>query len=485
MNPIIAMVIGIALMMFLIIKTRLHPFPTMIISALLIAVLSGNYLLGADGVSGDLLSASLGVITTGFGNTMASIGIVIGFGCIMGNFLEKSGAAKRMAISLLKLVGIKRADVVLGLTGLIFSIPLFCDSGFVILSSLAKEFSRLTKKSMVLMGGTLGMGLLLTHQLVPPTPGPLAVVGTFQQNGIPIDLGLYIIAGSLFSIPLFISSVFIFRWFGRKYPQFVVPHEIDRETYSKEQLAVLDRIDEKLYKCEELDSNDFTELLSTEKLPDVGLSFSIILLPVLLILLNTIAAQTALSDNLLGQIIEFLGSPIIALFIAVCMSAFVLCRDMDKKTAVKMMNDALMESGPIVMITAAGGALGAVVKATGAAGMLAEVVVSLGIPGVLIPLIIGASMRFPQGSATTAMVTGSAILAPMMSALGVNPYLAALGLCLASMFPSFLNDSYFHVVCNFSGLDIKTCLKTWTVSTMIIPVIGGAILFLLSLVIPA
>lgn len=475
------MLIGVVVMMVLIICTRIHAFPALIISAILIAVLSGNNLAGVA-ESGNLLGTAISTVTSGFGGTMASIGIVIGFGCIMGIFLEKSGAAKRMALSILKLVGIKRADVVLGLTGFVVSIPVFCDSGFVILSSLAKEFSRLTKKSMVGLGGILGMGLYITHFLVPPTPGPLAVVSTFQQNGLNVDLGLFIIYGLLLSIPVFILSVYLFRYFGNKYPQFVVPYEIDRSKYTAAQLEVLDKIDAKLKAGKELENEDFAALLSTEKLPGAGISFTILLLPVILILANTIVSQTALKGMIVGQIITFLGNPIIALFISLCLGAFVLARDLDKKTVVGMMGEALKDAGPIVFITAAGGALGAVVKATGAAGIMGEALVSTGIPGILVPLLIGVIMRFPQGSGTTAMITGSALVAPMLAAgLAVNPYLAGLAICMTSMCPSFLNDSYFHVVTSFSGMDIKTSLKTWTIGSIIIPVFGGLILFILSL----
>lgn len=475
------MLIGVVVMMVLIICTRMHAFPALIISAILIAVLSGNNLAGVA-ESGNLMGTAISTVTSGFGGTMASIGIVIGFGCIMGIFLEKSGAAKRMALSILKLVGIKRADVVLGLTGFVVSIPVFCDSGFVILSSLAKEFSRLTKKSMVGLGGILGMGLYITHFLVPPTPGPLAVVSTFQQNGMNVDLGLFIIYGLLLSIPVFILSVYLFRYFGNKYPQFVVPYEIDRSKYTAAQLEVLDKIDAKLKAGKELENEDFAALLSTEKLPGAGISFTILLLPVILILANTIVSQTALKGMIVGQIITFLGNPVIALFISLCLGAFVLARDKDNKTVVGMMGEALKDAGPIVFITAAGGALGAVVKATGAAGIMGEALVSTGIPGILVPLLIGVIMRFPQGSGTTAMITGSALVAPMLAAgLAVNPYLAGLAICMTAMCPSFLNDSYFHVVTSFSGMDIKTSLKTWTIGSIIVPVFGGLILFILSL----
>lgn len=482
MNPVIAMLIGVVVMMALIIFTRMHAFPSLIISAILIGVLSGNALLvGTGNEGGSLLGVAVSTVTSGFGSTMASIGIVIGFGCIMGIFLEKSGAAKRMALTILKLVGVKRADVVLGLTGFVVSIPVFCDSGFVILSSLAKEFSRLTKKSMVGLGGILGMGLYITHFLVPPTPGPLAVVSTFQNEGITMDLGMFIIYGLLLSIPVFVFSIYLFRWFGNKYPNFVVPYEIDRSKYTDAQLAVLDKIDAKIKSGKDLENKDFEDLLSTEKLPGAGISFTILLLPVVLILANTVVSQTALKGQLIGQIVTFLGNPVIALFIALCLGAFVLAGKLDKKTVNGMMNDALKDAGPIVMITAAGGALGAVVKATGAAQIMADGIVAVGIPGILVPLLIGTIMRFPQGSGTTAMITGSAIIAPMLLTLGVNPYLAGLAICMTAMCPSFLNDSYFHVVTNFSGMDIKTSLKTWTIGSIAVPVVGSIIICIASI----
>lgn len=482
MNPVIAMLIGVVVMMGLIIFTRMHAFPSLVISAILIGVLSGNYLLAGTGnEGGSVLGVAVSTVTSGFGSTMASIGIVIGFGCIMGIFLEKSGAAKRMALTILKLVGVKRADVVLGLTGFVVSIPVFCDSGFVILSSLAKEFSRLTKKSMVGLGGILGMGLYITHFLVPPTPGPLAVVSTFQNEGITVDLGMFIIYGLLLSIPVFVFSIYLFRWFGNKYPDFVVPYEIDRSKYTEAQLKVLDKIDAKIQKGQDLENKDFEDLLSTEKLPGAGISFTILLLPVVLILANTVVSQTALKGQLIGQIITFLGNPVIALFIALCLGAFVLAGKLDKKTVNGMMNDALKDAGPIVMITAAGGALGAVVKATGAAQIMADGIVAVGIPGILVPILIGTIMRFPQGSGTTAMITGSAIVAPMLLTLGVNPYLAGLAICMTSMCPSFLNDSYFHVVTNFSGMDIKTSLKTWTIGSIAVPVVGSIIICIASI----
>ena len=292
---------------------------------------------------------------------------------------------------------------------------------------------------------------------------------------------MFIIYGLLISIPLFIFAVFLFRWFGKKHPELVVPYEIDRSKYTPAQLAVLDRIDAKLKAGKELENSDFEELLSTEKLPGAGISFTILLLPVILILCNTLVSQTALSGMLFGQIITFLGNPVIALFISLCLGAFVLAGKMDKKSVINMMNDACKDAGPIVLITAAGGALGAVIKATDAAGLMADGIVAAGIPAILVPLIIGVIMRFPQGSGTTAMITGSAIIAPMLATLGINPYLAGLALCVTTMCPSYLNDSYFHVVTNFSGMDIKTSLKTWTIGSIAVPVVGSIIICIASI----
>lgn len=370
----------------------------------------------------------------------------------------------------------------LGITGLVVSIPVFCDSAFVILSSLAKEFSRLTKKSMVWLGGLLGMGLYITHFMVPPTPGPLAVVGTFQSNGINIDLGLFIICGLLISIPLFVFAVVLFRYFGKKYPDLVVPYEIDRSKYTANQLKVLDRIAEKQKRNEDLVTEDFADLLAAEKLPSATLSFATLLIPIVLIFANTLVSQiSSLNGTAISDIVRFFGQPVVALFISLCMGAYLLCSTYDNKTCVALMQDACRDAGPIVFITASGGALGAVINATGAASMMADAIVSTGVPGILVPIIIGVVMRFPQGSGTTAMITGSAIIAPMIGTLGINPYLAGLALCLTTMCPSYLNDSYFHVVTNFSGMDIKTSLRTWSVGSILVPAFGSVIFCILSI----
>jgi len=460
MGPVPALLIGIAILLALVIFTKIQAFPALVLSALIIGLLSGL-------PAGEAISA----VTAGFGGTMTSIGIVIGLGCIMGKFMEKSGAAKRMALTILKFVGIKKADVVLGLTGFLVSIPVFCDSGFVILSSLAKEFSRLTKKSMLLIGGMLGMGLYITHFLVPPTPGPLAVASTFG-----VDIGLFILAGLALSVPLFVFSVFFFRWVSKKYEP-IIPErdEEDLKKLSPEQREVLAKIEAKQAAGMELTSEDFSEMLKDETLPSAGISFATLLVPVFLILANTIADLAGVS-GVGAYIFDLIGSPVTAIFISVLMSIYILSKQMPKEECLKVTESALADAGLIVFVTAAGGSLGNVIKVTGAGTIMAESIIAASLPVILVPLLVGTILRFPQGSGTVAMITGSAILAPMLPTLGINPVIAGLALCTTAMCPSYLNDSYFWVVTRFSGFPVKTSLKTWSVGTIVIPLVGSVIL---------
>jgi len=197
---IFGLVVGIAVLIFLILRTKIHPFLALIISASLTGIIGGMN-------PPDVIKS----ITNGFGSTLASIGIVIGFGVMMGRILEISGAAQRMAYTFLKIFGKGREELAMALTGYVVSIPIFCDSGFVILSPIAKALSRTTKKSVISIGVALAVGLVATHHAVPPTPGPLGVAGIFQ-----VDVGLMILWGILFAIPITIVGVLYAKWLGNR-----------------------------------------------------------------------------------------------------------------------------------------------------------------------------------------------------------------------------------------------------------------------------
>lgn len=456
MNPVLAMLLGIILLLFLIIRTRIQAFPALIIAATLVALGSG---LGA--------AKTVTTVTQGFGNTLTYIGIVIGFGCILGKFLEKSGAARRMALFFLHLAGIKRADIVLGLTGFLVSIPVFADSGFIILISLAKEMSRLTRRSMLSIGCTMGFGLYLTTNLVPPTPGPLAAAAAFG-----VDLGLFILGGILLAIPIFIVSIFFFRWISSFYEP-IIPERSDEELgqLSPEQRLVLERISEKLKHGEDLQRSDFSELLKDDSLPSAFVSFSAVLLPIVLILGNTIVTAMKIE----GPIREFftlMGSPMVAIFMAVLLCVFIICKNMTKEEALKAMEDSLADAGLIVFVTGAGGAFGNVIKVTGAGNLLAEYIAGTPLPAIVVPFAVAVFLRFPQGSGATSIITGSAIVAPMVGALGIDPLMAGLAICTGAMCPSYLNDSFFWVLTRFSGFEVKLSLKTWSVGTVVMPISG-------------
>jgi GntP family gluconate:H+ symporter len=459
MGSIIALVIGIVILLWLIIKTKIQAFPALIFTSIIVGLMAG------------LPSAeTMKAVSGGFGGTLGSIGIVIGFGCIMGKFLEKSGAAKKMALTILKFVGIKRADVALGLSGLLVGIPVFCDSGFVILAELAKEFSRITKKSMVGLGGILGMGLYITHFLVPPTPGPLAVAGFFK-----VDLGVMILSGILLSIPIFIISIAYFRYAARKFPALIPERSLNDLNVPEDQKKALERIIEKRNKAEELGAEDFTELAADEKLPGTFMAFAPIMIPVLLILTNTIA-NTLKIGGTAGSVIGIIGNPIVAVFIAVLFSVYGLCSTISRQEAIKIMESSLADAGLIILVTGAGGALGNVIRVTNIGDTIARGIIDSNIPVILVPLLLGALLRIPQGSGTVAMITGGSILAPMIGTLGIEPVIAALCLCSTAMFISYPNDSYFWVVTRFSGMDVETSLKSWSIGTALIPLSASIIL---------
>ncbi len=462
MSPVIAMLIGIAVLLVMVIKTKIQAFPALILSAIIIGLLAG--LTPADTIT---------AVTQGFGNTMTGIGIVIGLGCVMGLFMERSGAAKRIALTILKVVGVKKADIVLGLTGFLVSIPVFCDSGFVILSSLAKEFSRLTKKSMLLMGGVLGMGLYITHFLVPPTPGPLAVAGSFG-----VDVGVFILAGLALSIPMFCFVVWYFRFVSKKCPP-IIPEERAAEDLAKlsaEQKAVLARLEAKQASGKELSSEDFGELLKDESLPGAGISFCTLLVPVVLILVRSIAVSIMGVTGPAAAFLDLVGQPVPAIFISVLMSIYILASKQTKEEALSIIEASLGSAGLIVFVTAAGGSLGNVIKVTEAGNIMANAIATSPLPVIMVPLLVGVLLRFPQGSGTVAMVTGAAILAPMLPTLGINPVIAGLALCTTAMCPSYLNDSYFWVVTRFSGFPVNISLKYWTTCSIAMAVFGGILL---------
>ena len=425
---LLGLVLGIVVLIFLSLKTKIHTFIALIIASIITGL-----------VGGLPVAAVMKSITDGFGNTLKSTGIIIGLGVMMGIILEETGAAEQLAFTIIKKIGKNKEEWALGLTGYIVSIPVFADSALVILTPIAKALSKLTKKSVVGLGLALAFGLQLTHVFVPPTPGPLTVAGILG-----VDVGVMILYGILFTLPVYVIGMFYCKWLGKKIYQ--VPSddsnkEFDRMAFKEEYIRTIENIE---------------HLHKEKNLPSVGMSFAPIVVPLILILIQTISKFMGLKEGLAFEIISFIGNPIVALIIGTLISVYGLGSKMTKKEVHDAMAKAVESTGMIMLITGAGGSLGKVVSDSGVGDALGELVLKIGIPGLLIPFVIAALMRIALGSATVALTTAATLTAPLLAKLGINPVLVAMSTCAGGVAFSYFNDSGFWVFNGLYGLeDIK------------------------------
>nr|WP_326167637.1 gluconate:H+ symporter [uncultured Lachnoclostridium sp.] len=455
---LIGLLIGIVVLIFLVLKTKVQAFLALIICTVIVGVVGGMPLSNTTLDDGTTLGI-VNSITGGFGSTLGSIGIIIGFGVMMGQIFEATGAAKRMAFTFLKLFGKKREEEALCLTGFLVSIPIFCDSGFVVLSPIAKAISKATKKSVIGLGVALAAGLVITHSLVPPTPGPLGVCGIFG-----IDVGSFILLTIVLGIPMAIGCIAYSRlYLSKKY--FQIPD----------------------------DNGDFISMpyqepdyenafhMDEEGLPGTFSSFAPLLLPIVLILINTVATALGATTGIM-EVLIFLGQPIIAVGLGLVLAIFTLGRVLDRHTALTEMEKGMESAGIIMLVTGGGGALGQIIKDSGLGTYMAEGLAQTAIPIIVLPLIIATLMRFIQGSGTVAMTTAASISAPIIIASGVNPTLGAIACCVGSLFFSYFNDSYFWVVNRTLGVkEAKDQLQVWSVTSTIAWAIGIVEVLILSI----
>ena len=296
---LIALVIGMAVLIVLIMKTRLHPSLSLVISAAVVGI-----------VGGVELATIPNLITSGFGNTLASIGLVIAFGCMMGQIMEESNAAKVMAHTFIKALRGKNEEAALAITGFLVSIPIFADSALILLAPLVKSISQAKKKSLTGLALDMACALNITHASVPPTPGPLAVVAQFGDT---IDLGMYILFGIAMGIPLMILIGIMSRFVGRKWYKIVDDNG-----------EIVDISPEQAKEYEILSSQPTVPSLdSNEKYPSAAMAFAPIFVPVVLILLSTVTSMVYTGEpNAITEIIAFVGSPVIAISIALLVAIY-------------------------------------------------------------------------------------------------------------------------------------------------------------------
>ncbi len=456
---LVGLAVGIVILVILVLKTKIHPFLAMILSSLIIGIVGGFPVIDTAFDDGAVVLNLVTSIKNGFGNTMASVGIIIGFGVMMGQIFEASGAAKTMAHTFLKIFGKGREEVALAFTGFLVSIPVFCDSGFVILSPIAKSLSRATKKSVIGLGVALAAGLVITHSLVPPTPGPLGVCGIFG-----IDVGTFLLFALILALPMAIVCIIYSKYLAKKY--YRIPDEngdIVEAQYQEPDYSADLAADE-------------------EDLPGVGVSFAPLLVPIFLILLATISSALGVGGTA-GMICGFIGQPIVALAIGLVLCIYTLATNMTREQAIREMEKGMASAGIILLLTGGGGALGKVIADSGLGAFMANGLATTGIPLVVLPLFISTAMRFIQGSGTVAMTTAASISAPIILASGANPVVAAIACCVGSLFFGYFNDSYFWVVNRTLGVgEAKDQIRIWSFTSTLAWLVGVIEVIVLSFI---
>jgi gluconate:H+ symporter, GntP family len=444
-----------ALIVFIVLATtkfKLHPF-----IALLLAALIGAFAYGLP------IADIAKTIGTGFGNTLGAIGIVIVLGTIIGIILEKSGAAISMAEAIIRTLGERMPTLTVAIIGYIVSIPVFCDSGFVILNSLKNALAARMRVSVVAMSVALAVGLYATHTFVPPTPGPIAAAGNL---GLESQLGLVILIGLVVAACSALAGVL---WANRFLKAddaalMVAPSAADAKPMDYDAMRA-----------------------SYGTLPSAAASFAPIFVPIALICLGSVANFPArpFGTGSAAAAMAFLGQPIIALMIGVVFSLFLLKRGDVLAQFAARVEEGIVAAAPILLITGAGGAFGAVLTASGIGTYLGQQLSAYGI-GLFMPFIVAAALKTAQGSSTVSLVTTSAMVAPLLGDLGLGSdmgrVLTVMAIGSGAMTVSHANDSYFWVVSQFSRMTVATAYRAQTVGTLIQGTAGMAATWLLSLV---
>ncbi len=437
-------IIGMAVLLFLCLKVKANAFIALLATSVVMGLLAG--------MSG---AATVSAITAGFSGTVKSIGIVIIFGIMLGNYLDAAKGTNRMAYDTVRLVGQKRSGLAMAITGYIVSIPVFSDAAFVILSPLVKALHKKTRIPLAVLAVSLSSGLLATHVFVPPTPGPLAAAGLLG-----IDIGRAILYGCFAAVFMTVFGwVFAEIYFKNKPESFYSYRDTEESKAAEAADATMDASD----------------------LPGSLQSLLPLLVPLVLILMNTTLSMVLPAENIAVRIFKFIGDSNIALAIGTVLAIAMLGKRLGHERVMQIMDKSLKDAGPIVFITAAGGALGQVLKVSGAGDSLATIVVNTGLPFILIPFVISAVLKIVQGSGTVAVTTAATLCAPIASSLGIDPILIFMASGAGARACCHVNDSYFWVYTNCMGYDMKTGLKTLSVANPVMALGGLVATFIASI----
>lgn len=444
---IIVFVLAIVVMIVAISKFKVHPFLSIMAVSLILALVAGIPLVDIANVIG-----------AGFSGTFSSIGIVIILGALIGSILEQTGAALKLADMVIKVVGKKNPELAMELMGWVVSIPVFCDSGFVILDPIRRALVRRTGTSSVAMTVALSAGLYISHVFIPPTPGPIAAANTL---GIGDNLLLVMGMGVLASILPLIAGLVYAKFIGKK-------------VKSADEVA-----------DNGLVTKTYEELVAEYgNLPNGFNALAPILVPIVLMALGSISSMAGWT-GFGADLCTFLGKPVIALMVGTVFGVIQLATAKKMGNFYQITNDTLKTTGPILFVTAAGGVLGKVIASSDMVNYITANAGALEAVGILFPFLLAAILKSAQGSSTVAITTTAGILAPLMGALGLDtPALAALtvmAIGAGAMTVSHANDSYFWVVTNFGEMTPEQGYKTQTVMTLVLGIASMIGIFILSL----
>lgn len=439
---ILYLIVAVLFIVLLTTRLKVHPFLALLIISIAYGLFAGM----------PLLEITL-AINEGFGGTLGKIGLIIVLGVIIGAFLENTGGAQTIAMKVLALIGKKRIPLAMGVIGYIVSIPVFADSGFMLLHPLNKGLSKKAGISLAGAAIALGLGLMASHTMVPPTPGPIAAAGILQAN-----LGLVI----AFGIPVSLIALAAGILFASKYAS---------RTY----------IDP-----EEGDASAVEMRAETAEAPGIMRSSLPILIPIFLIVLKSVLEVQAKGElSRIYEVINFLGEPVIALLIGVFLCLLLpkrLKKDMLSSTG--WVGKAIKDAASILLITGAGGIFGTVLQMSGIADLLGNALQDLNI-GIFLPFILAAALKTAQGSSTVALVTTASIIAPMMPSLGydseIQKALIVVAIGSGSAMVSHANDSFFWVVTQMSGMNVKTGYRLFGLGTSVLGITGAIAVFIISL----
>ena len=451
---IIVFILTIVLMIFMISKLNIHPFLSILSVSLVFGLIAGIPLVDQTAEDGTVVAGIANVIGEGFSGAFTSIGIVIILGTIIGALLEETGAALKLADMVVNLVGEKRPELAMLIMGWVVSIPVFCDSGFVILNPIRKALTKRTSASSVAMTMCLSAGLYASHVFIPPTPGPIAAANTI---GVGSDLLLVMGLGLLVSIPALAGAYF----------------------YSKRQSVIIEELveDDNLKTYEEIKAEYGT-------LPGGFLSLAPIIIPVILMALSNIF-KIMKAEGFVNDLFLFLGTPIIALAVGLIFGIILLNNRGKIDHLYEIVNESLKVAGPILFVTAAGGVLGKVIANSGIVGFITDNATVFQSIGIFFPFIIATILKTAQGSSTVAITTTAGIISPLLPVLGldstVSSALVVMAIGAGAMTVSHANDSYFWVVTKFGGLRAEDGYKTQTMVTLVEGICGMLGVFILSL----